>query len=154
MKAAVCREFGSPLVIETVTLAAPQSNEVQVKLEACAICHSDITFMDGGWGGQLPQVFGHEASGRVEAVGSGVQQVKVGDPVIVTLIRSCGHCSTCESGEPYICNAPFPSDAQSHLVGNAGENIVQGLKTGAFAEKVVVDQSQVVKIPETMPMDV
>ncbi|MEH6403645.1 MAG: Zn-dependent alcohol dehydrogenase [Sneathiella sp.] len=153
MKAAVCREFGSPLVIETVTLAAPQSNEVQVKLKACAICHSDITFMDGGWGGQLPQIFGHEAAGVVEEVGSAVRGVGVGDTVLVTLIRSCGHCGTCESGEPYICSAPFPADDQSHLVGNAGENIVQGLKTGAFAEKVVVDQSQIVKIPETLPMD-
>ena len=153
MKAAVCREFGAPLVIETVTLAAPQANEVQVKLKACAICHSDITFMDGGWGGQLPQIFGHEASGVVEVVGSAVHDVKVGDLVLVTLIRSCGHCGTCESGEPYICSAPFPADDHGHLKGEAGENITQGLKTGAFAEKVVVDQSQIVKIPETLPMD-
>lgn len=154
MKAAVCREFASPLTIETVTLAEPQSSEVQVKLVACAICHSDITFMDGGWGGQLPQVFGHEASGIVEAVGSSVQQVKVGDRVLVTLIRSCGHCRTCESGEPYICAAPFTADDQKHIIGSEGESIAQGMKTGAFAEKVVVDQSQVVKIPKTIPMDV
>ncbi|MBL4908315.1 MAG: Zn-dependent alcohol dehydrogenase [Sneathiella sp.] len=153
MKAAVCRAFGVPLVIETVTLASPQPSEVQVKLVACAICHSDITFMDGGWGGSLPQVFGHEASGIVEAVGSSVQQVAVGDRVLVTLIRSCGHCGTCESGEPYLCGTSFASDEQRHLLGTVGEDIVQGLKTGAFAEKVVVDQSQLVKIPDTIPMD-
>ena len=153
MKAAVCREFGAPLVIENVQLKPPTAGEVVVKLSACAICHSDITFMDGGWGGQLPQVFGHEAAGRVVAVGEGVQLAEIGDRVLVTLIRSCGHCGSCESGEPYICSTPFESDSQNRITSSAGENILQGLKTGAFSEQVVVDQSQVVKIPDTIPMD-
>ncbi len=90
MKAAVCREFGKPLVIEEISLDPPQAGEVQVKLAACAICHSDITFMDGGWGGTLPMVLGHEAAGVVEAVGPGVTDLAPGDHVVVTLIRSCG----------------------------------------------------------------
>jgi len=153
MKAAICREFGAPLVIETVKLAKPAAGEVQVKLAACAICHSDITFMDGGWGGQLPQVFGHEAAGTIIAVGSGVNQAKVGDRVLVTLIRSCGHCSTCESGVPYLCPTQFSSDNQVSLSDASDNMIVKGLKTGGFAEEVVVDQSQVVTIPDTIPMD-
>ena len=154
MQAAICREFGAPLVIETVTLAKPGSGEVHVKLAACAICHSDLTFIEGGWGGQLPQIFGHEAAGTIIAVGEGVHEAKLGDRVIVTLIRSCGHCRTCESGEPYICPTSFPSDEKPNLQDTAGNTITKGLKTGGFAEEVVVDQSQIVTIPDTIPMDV
>ena len=92
MKAAVCREFGALLSVEEVDLADPGSHEVRVKLSACAICHSDITYMDGGWGGALPAVFGHEAAGIVEQAGNGVTRVAVGDTVVVTLLRSCGDC--------------------------------------------------------------
>ena len=54
MKAAVCREFGKPLVIEEVHLADAGPGEVRVKLSAVAICHSDISYVDGAWGGELP----------------------------------------------------------------------------------------------------
>lgn len=153
MKAAVCREFGKPLEIEDLVIAEPEAGEVKVKLAACAICHSDLIFMDGGWGGTLPMVLGHEASGIVEAVGEGVVNISVGDRVLVTLLRSCGHCGDCESGEPYICGTSFPIDTDSRLSSASGEKIGQGLKTGAFAETVVTDQSQIVVIPDTVPLD-
>ena len=85
VKAAVCREFGAPLVIEEVNLRDPGDGEVQVTLDACAICHSDISYADGGWGGQLPAVYGHEAAGRISAIGPGTRNYAVGDHVIVTL---------------------------------------------------------------------
>jgi len=153
MKAAVCREFGKPLEIEELVLADPQSGEIKVKLAACAICHSDIIFMDGGWGGSLPMVLGHEAAGIVEAVGNGISNIAVGDRVLVTLLRACGHCPDCEGGEPYICGTPFPIDDDNRLTTNDGERVVQGLKTGAFAEEVIVDQSQAVVIPSSIPLD-
>ena len=70
-KAAVCRAFGAPLTIETVELAEPGPGEALIRTAACAICHSDIFFIDGAWGGELPAVYGHEAAGVVEAVGDG-----------------------------------------------------------------------------------
>src|SRR5262250_971124 len=73
MKAAVCRAFGEPLVIEEVALDPPGVGEVAVDLAACAICHSDIIFADGGWGGQLPAVYGHEAAGVVRQIGPDVE---------------------------------------------------------------------------------
>jgi Zn-dependent alcohol dehydrogenase len=79
MKAAVCYEFGKPLLIEDVVLDPPQTNEVRVKLSACAICHSDILYMDGAWGGTLPAIYGHEAAGVVTEVGLGVTLAKPGD---------------------------------------------------------------------------
>ena len=62
VKAAVCRTFGAPLSIEDIDLRMPGPGEVHVRLDACAICHSDITYMDGNWGGELPAVYGHEAA--------------------------------------------------------------------------------------------
>ncbi len=153
MKAAVCREHGKPLVIENLALDEPKTGEVRVKIAACAICHSDIIYMDGGWGGELPAVYGHEASGIVERVGPGVSLVKPGDHVVVTLIRSCGHCFFCAQGDPHICETRFPLDFSSPLHGDGGEKIVHGLRTGAFAEQVVVDASQVVVIPDSVPLD-
>ena len=64
VRAAVLREFGEPLVIEDVDLRDPLPEEVRVEIDAVAICHSDITYIDGGWGGPLPSVYGHEAAGR------------------------------------------------------------------------------------------
>jgi S-(hydroxymethyl)glutathione dehydrogenase/alcohol dehydrogenase len=146
MKAAVCREFGKPLVIEEVNLAKPQASELRVKILATAICHSDISYADGAWGGTLPAIFGHESVGVVEEVGAGVSSVKVGDQVVVTLIRSCGHCRGCSRGMPVTCETSFPLDAKSPLTSKSGESIVQAMRTGSFAEYVVVHDSQVVVI--------
>ncbi len=153
MRAAVCRAFGEPLVIEEVALDAPATGEIAVDLAACAICHSDIVFADGGWGGSLPAVYGHEAAGVVRAVGPGVSGIGPGDHVVVTLIKSCGHCGSCAQGSPVTCEATFPRDTDSPLHRANGEALVQGLRTGAFAEQVVVDASQVVVIPPSVPLE-
>ena len=78
MKAAVCRAFGRPLTIEDVDIAEPGAGEVKVRLTACAICHSDVILVDGGWGGDLPAVYGHEAAGIVASIGPGVTGLKPG----------------------------------------------------------------------------
>jgi S-(hydroxymethyl)glutathione dehydrogenase / alcohol dehydrogenase len=153
MKAAICREFAKPLVIEEVEIAAPGPGEIRVKLAACAICHSDIIYMDGGWGGALPSVFGHEASGIVEEVGPGIAGLKRGDHVVVALIRSCGGCHYCAQGEQVLCETIFPLDLKGPLAATDGSAIVQGLRTGAFADYVVVHASQAVRIPDEIPLD-
>ena len=153
MKAAVCRTFGAPLSIEDVTLAGPNSDEVRVAIKSCAICHSDLTYIEGGWGGDLPAVFGHEAAGVVESVGNGVTDFAVGDRVVVTLIRSCGTCHCCAQGAQVACETSFPLDAKSPLsIGD--ETIRHGLRTGAFAEQAVVHQSQLAKIDDDIGFDV
>ncbi len=152
IRAAVCHEFGADLTIEEVRLRAPEAGEVEVTLEAVAICHSDITFAEGGWGGTLPAVYGHEAAGRVTAVGAGVADLQPGDAVAVTLIRACGHCGNCGTGKPTICETPFDGD-NGALSTLEGGTLHQAMACGAFAEKVVVHQSQVVALPEDMPMD-
>jgi len=152
-KAAVCRAFGAPLAVETVELAEPGPGEIMIRTAACAICHSDVFYVDGAWGGDLPAVYGHEAAGVVEAVGEGVTRLKVGDHVVATLIRNCGFCPACTEGAPVFCEEIFPLDRLSPLTDSAGARIVHGLRTGAFAEHMVVDQSQAVAIPKDMALD-
>src|SRR5256885_10632128 len=100
MTAAVCRSFGAPLQIEQVTIRPPGRGEVLVRVAACAVCHSDVAFIDGAWGGQLPAIYGHEAAGVVAAAGPGVTGLAAGDPVVGTLIPSCGQCGACARGPP------------------------------------------------------
>lgn len=152
MRAAVCRSFGEPLTIEELNLDPPGVGEVRVDIEACAICASDLHAMDGSWGGDLPAVFGHEASGVVGAVGEGVSLVSRGDHVVVTLIRSCGRCFFCEDGHGQLCEHDFAL-ASEHRIHASDADVQQGIYTGAFAEAVVVDQSQVVAIPPDLPFD-
>ncbi|MBE1283815.1 MAG: alcohol dehydrogenase catalytic domain-containing protein [Rhodobacteraceae bacterium] len=153
IKAAVCHEFGSPLVIEQVHLADPGLGEVEVTLDAVAICHSDISYAEGAWGGHLPAVYGHEAAGIVTAIGAGVSGFKTGDSVVVTLIRSCGTCPSCAGGKPTICETPYDT-VKGPLTTAEDGPLEQAMACGAFAEKVVVDQRQIVKIPEDMDKDV
>jgi Zn-dependent alcohol dehydrogenase len=154
VKAAVCRKFGAPLEIEEVDLAPPSSGEVRVQIKACAICHSDVHYAEGAWGGELPAVYGHEAAGIVDAVGEGVSRVKAGDPVVVTLVRSCGRCPCCSQGHYGSCETRFPLDETSPLrSARDGSAISHGLRTSAFAEQAVVDVSQIVAIPSDVSFD-
>ena len=153
MKAAICREFATPLRIEEVRLDPPGAGEVTVRLAACAICHSDITYMDGGWGGQLPAVYGHEAAGVIETVGAGTTDLQPGDHVVVTLIRSCGACHFCTQGKQVYCEASFRLDGETPLRDAGGAPLFQAMRTGAFAERVTVHASQVVAIPTDVPLD-
>lgn len=152
IKAAVCHEFGAPLKIEEIALRPPESGEVEVRLDAVAICHSDISFAEGAWGGSLPAVYGHEAAGVVAAVGNGVKGVSVGDSVVVTLIRSCGSCASCASGAPTLCTTPYDGD-QGPIKTADGGRLHQAMACGAFAEAVVVDQRQIVKISPDVPKE-
>ena len=152
-RAAVCRAFGAPLTIETIELAEPGPGEVLVASAATAICHSDISYIDGAWGGDLPAVYGHEAAGVVEAVGPGVTRLKPGDHAVVTLIRNCGFCPACTEGAPVFCEEVFPLDKVTPLHDDAGKPVTHGLRTGAFAEHMVVDASQAVPIPKDVRLD-
>jgi S-(hydroxymethyl)glutathione dehydrogenase/alcohol dehydrogenase len=155
MRAAVCRAFGEPLVIEDLELRGPGDGEVSVRLAACAICHSDVAFMQGAWGGELPAVYGHEAAGVVEEVGPGVRAVAPGDHVVVTLVRSCGRCELCVRGQPALCEqlASFPLSQDSPLRTHDGKSVHQGVRTAAFAERVTVDASQVVPVPHDVSLE-
>lgn len=152
IKAAVCRAFGAPLEIEDIQLRPPKLGEVEVTLDAVAICHSDISYAEGAWGGSLPAVYGHEAAGVVSKTGDAVRGLKEGDSVVVTLIRACGTCGNCAGGKPTLCDTPYDGDHGPIKTAEGGK-LHQAMATGGFAEKVVVDQNQVVRIGDNIPKD-
>lgn len=152
MKAAVCYEFGKPLVVEEITIDPPQRGEVKVKLAATAICHSDVHLIRGEWGGDLPVVPGHEAAGIVAEVGEGVRSLQPGDHVVVSLLRNCGRCLHCMTGAPYLCDADFALDTDTRLRNLRGEQLQRGDRTAAFAEYTVVHETQCVQVPAELPL--
>lgn len=153
MKAAVCYEFGKPLVVEEIEIDPPNAGEIAVRLAACGVCHSDVSYIEGAWDGRLPAVYGHEAAGVVEEIGSGVERLDVGDHAVVTLIRACGRCCLCAKGQPALCETTFPLDERSPLRSRDGREIQQGLRVAAFAEYAVVHASQAVPIPPDVPLE-
>lgn len=153
MKAAVCYEFGQPLVVEDVISEPPQPGEVQIRMKATAICHSDIHIIHGEFGDATPVIAGHEAAGIVEAVGEGVTAAKPGDAVVVSLLRSCGECFFCTRGSPNLCEASWPLDTDSRLKTMNGVPIGRGARVGSFAESVIVHQTQVVPLASDIPLD-
>lgn len=153
MKAAICYEYGQPLVIEDITIDPPEVGEVKVRLYATAVCHSDIHLIKGEFGGSVPVIAGHEAAGIVEEIGAGVTLVKVGDRVVVSLLRSCGRCYSCTTGSPNNCEAQWTLDRNSRLRNQQGQSLRHGTRVGAFAEHCIVDQSQVVVISDDLAFD-
>ena len=155
MKAAILHHVGGPLVIEDVELDDPWPNEVVVRTFGCGVCHSDLHFIDGHYGVDFPVVLGHEASGVVESVGVDVKYVQPGDHVIACMSVFCGDCNYCSSGRPYLCMDPSVrrSESDASRIRFNGERITQLYELGAFAEKMLVHESALVKIREDMPLD-
>ena len=152
MKAAVCHAHGAPLTIEDVVLRPPGPGEVRIAVEAVAICHSDIGYLDGIWASRLPAVYGHEAAGRILELGAGVQGFQVGDAVVVSMIRACGQCRACRTGKPFLCAAPY--DRGNGVLSLPDGTVVEhGLATGGFAEECVVHASQIARVPDDLPME-
>lgn len=159
MKAAVLREFKTPLQIEEVDLAAPKDAEVRIKVEATGVCHSDLLCRDGGFPVyQLPLIPGHEAAGTVVEVGEKVTKVKPGDHVIALWIPYCGQCWHCTHGEPFACpdvsrRYGVKIDGTSRLSIGA-ETLFHGMDAATFAEEAVLDETAVVKIDDDVPFEV
>jgi Zn-dependent alcohol dehydrogenase len=160
MRAAVLRQPGQPVAIETVRLAPPRRSEVLVRVAAAGVCHSDVHLADGALGaGRWPMVLGHEGAGVVEAVGEDVVDVNPGDHVAFCFVPSCGACPTCRSGRPTLCEtaarhgvAGMLMDGTSRLRGVDGEVLQHGLMVACFADYAVVPAAGAVGLPESIPL--
>ncbi|MEP9369109.1 zinc-dependent alcohol dehydrogenase family protein [Xanthobacter sp. VNH20] len=127
MKAMVLHAIGAPLVLEQRPDPIPAGGEIRVRVEACAVCRTDLHVVDGDLPNPvLPIVPGHEIVGIVEALGEGVSAPAVGTRVgIPWLGHTCGHCPYCASGQENLCDAPaftgFTRDGgfASHVVADA-----------------------------------
>jgi S-(hydroxymethyl)glutathione dehydrogenase/alcohol dehydrogenase len=153
VKAAVCYELGKPLVVEEVDIDPPEPGEVKVKMAATAICHSDIHMFKGELPFKPPLVGGHESAGFVEEVGEGVTDFQRGDRVLISLMANCGKCRYCLTGRSWQCNAVWPLEREARMHDKKGVDLFQPFRIGSFAEYNIVHQSQLVKIPEDMPLD-
>jgi len=150
MTAAVTHEKGK-LSIETVEIDAPKASEVLVRIIASGVCHTDSAGMEQIIPVALPAIFGHEGVGIVEEVGIGVEGLKKGDRVILTF-PSCGTCRFCVEGKPYACehlnelffNGTYKDGTKR--VHQNGQDISSFFGQGAFAEYVIVDARNAVKV--------
>jgi S-(hydroxymethyl)glutathione dehydrogenase / alcohol dehydrogenase len=156
VKAAVLIEAGKPLQIEQVNIANPGPHEVLIRTAACGLCHSDLHFIEGTYPHPLPAIPGHEAAGIVEAVGSEVRTVKVGDAVVTCLSAFCGHCEYCVSGRMSLClggeTRRKPGEAP-RLTRPDGSIVNQMLNLSAYAEMMLVHEHACVAINPEMPLD-
>lgn len=156
MKAAVLYQAGSPLVIEQVNIDKPGPHEVLIRTVACGLCHSDLHFIEGTYPHAMPCIGGHEAAGIVEAVGSEVRTVKVGDAVVSCLSAFCGHCEYCVTGRMSLClggdTRRAPGSAP-RLSKPDGTPVNQMLNLSAFAEMMLIHEHACVAIDPEMPLD-
>ena len=156
MKAAVVRSPGAGFVIEEVQLDAPHGNEVVIDVKAVGLCHSDLTMAGSDLGFAMPAVFGHEVAGVVREVGEDVRTVAPGDHVVGTLIRFCGECERCLSGQSYYCRNSFrterSADDAPRIEGAAGP-INQAFGLGGFAEQALIHENQLARVPKDLPFE-
>ena len=157
-RTAVLYAPGEPVRIEEIELDPPKEHEVQVRMVAAGICHSDYHVMSGELPTYLPMALGHEAAGIVEEVGPNVTSCKVGDHVVLSFIPSCGVCSFCVAGHPNLCEKGAATVSGPMLDGtfrmhNGDVNIGQFCLVGSFSERIVVSDMSVVPIPDYYPMN-
>jgi len=153
--AAVLYDVNKPYAVETVELDPPKRGEVLVKIAAAGVCRSDMHFQKGEAIIALPAVLGHEGSGTVEKVGEGVSMVKPGDRVILSFVPNCGHCPSCESGHPHLCDEHARTtgklfDGTSRLHTLAGQDLTQMGKVGCFAEYAIVPEAGCIPAPASL----
>lgn len=161
IKAAVLREVGAPLALEEIQLADPGPEELLVQIEAAGVCHSDLHYLRGELRCPLPVVPGHEGAGRVLAVGERTSGgIRPGDRVALLWRPNCGRCKQCISGAPIMCergavqaqSGGLP-DGTTRLSDSRGP-VHHLLGVACFAEKVVVHERSVVRVPDDIPADV
>ena len=135
---------GAPVSIETVLIPDPGPGEALVRVKACCVCHTDLHYREGAINDDFPFLLGHEASGTVECIGSGVDNVAPGDFVVIAWRSPCGTCRSCLRGRPWYCFAS--RNAHQPMTLADGRPLSPALGIGAFAELTLVDAGQTVKV--------
>ena len=157
MRAAVLTAPGRPLTIEDLDVADCLAHEVRIRTAACGVCRSDLNFVDGKYPHAMPCVPGHEAAGIVEAVGTEVRTVSVGDAVVTCLSAYCGQCEFCVTGRLSLClgtdTRRGKGEAARLTRSDDGSAVAQMLNLSAYAETMLVHEHACVKIDPDMPLD-
>ena len=149
---------GNRVAIRPLELAPPHNGEVRIRVRAAGVCGSDRHVLEGEWQVPLPAVMGHEAAGVVDAVGPGVQDLAVGDHVVVAWHQACQRCAECVSGKPWACmrvqsnDSLLPDGTTRWSAG--GEPAYPYLAVGALSEAIVVPEFAAIKIDRDVPFEV
>lgn len=159
-RAAVAFAPGQALEIVECCLEEPKENEVLVRLVASGICHTDAYCLSGlDPEGVFPCILGHEGAGVVEAVGSKVRSVAVGDHVIPLYTPECGKCKFCLSEKTNLCQAIRQTQGKGLMPDGSSRFSYQGkpvyhfMGTSTFSEYTVLPEIAVAKIAKEAPMD-
>jgi S-(hydroxymethyl)glutathione dehydrogenase / alcohol dehydrogenase len=158
-KGALLWELNSPFRVDEIEIGDPVADEVQIRLHAAGMCHSDYHLVNGNTPIALPALGGHEGAGVVTKVGNGVANVQEGDHVILAFIPSCGHCQPCLKGFRSLCDrgavllgGKAIADGTSRV--HAGGREVSPMNLlGTFAPHLTVHKDSVVKIDDSVPFE-
>ena len=159
-RAAIAREAGQPLSIETIQVDGPREGEVMVEIKATGVCHTDAFTLSGADPeGLFPSVLGHEGAGIVVDTGPGVTSVSTGDHVIPLYTPECRQCEYCTSGKTNLCQAVrvtqgqglMPDETSRFSVG--GDPLFHYMGTSTFSNFTVLPEIAVAKIRKDAPFD-
>jgi alcohol/geraniol dehydrogenase (NADP+) len=136
-RAWIAKAAKQPMVLETIDLGPLGTEEVEVAVEHCGLCHSDLSVLNNDWGNsQYPAILGHEAVGRITALGPSTKRLKVGQRVGVGWFSGSDmECRQCLSGNQHLC-----PNAQPTILGHRG----------AFASHVRAHWAWVIPLPEKL----
>lgn len=167
VRAAVLEDMGRsppyaasrPLTIAEVEIAPPGPGEVLVRMAAAGLCHSDLSVIDGSRPRPTPMALGHEASGVVAGLGAGVDDLAIGDHVVLVFVPSCGHCLPCATGRPALCEPAATANGAGTLLSGEkritrdGASINHHMGVSAFADHAVVSRRSLVRIDKDIPLE-
>lgn len=139
-------EAKANLVPWKYTVREPRDDDVEITIQYCGICHTDIHMIDNDWKCSVyPMVPGHEAAGTISRVGSKVTKFKVGDKAGVGYLAwSCRDCEFCKNNEENLCDKYVPSYGFALPDGE--------ITRGGYAQKIIVHEDFAARIPESMDL--
>ncbi|MFE9920368.1 S-(hydroxymethyl)mycothiol dehydrogenase [Streptomyces sp. NPDC005774] len=144
VRGVIARSKGAPVELTDIVIPDPGPGEVVVAVAACGVCHTDLTYREGGINDDFPFLLGHEAAGTVESVGEGVESVRPGDFVVLNWRAVCGQCRACRRGRSQYCFDTF--NASQKMTLTDGTELTPALGIGAFADKTLVHAGQCTKV--------
>ncbi|HWF29484.1 MAG TPA: alcohol dehydrogenase catalytic domain-containing protein [Mycobacterium sp.] len=168
IRGAVLEHIGSPrpyaesrpISVAELDLAPPQRDEVMVRIEAAGVCHSDLSVVDGNRVRPVPMLLGHEAAGIVEAVGDSVDDLAIGQRVVLVFLPRCGLCAACATEGLTPCEPGSAANTAGTLLGGdirlgrAGHPVYHHLGVSGFATHAVVNRASAVPVPRDVPPEV
>jgi S-(hydroxymethyl)glutathione dehydrogenase / alcohol dehydrogenase len=154
VKAAVLRDR---LAVEEIDDPTPRAGEVKLRMVATGVCGTDLSVARGHLPFPRPIVLGHEGAGIVVEIGEGVRELAVGDPVVCTIVPSCGRCHACLQGDTALCAETAIGTGRmldgTTRLSQRGEPIHTLAYQSTFAEYAIVPERVAVRVRKDAPLE-